>query len=80
MADEVRMALEELLRKPGLQEPEFLQVVVLLLAQERIELGVSQHPSPGVAHRCRWDLPERGGCDLARRRCLPRLARLGALL
>src|SRR5437588_2679892 len=43
MADEFRMALEELLRKAELQDPEFLRDGVRLLAQEIMELEVSQH-------------------------------------
>src|SRR5947209_1782930 len=43
MADEFRMALEELLRKAELQDPEVLRDGVRLLAQEIMELEVSQH-------------------------------------
>jgi putative transposase len=43
MADEFRMALEELLRKAELQDPEFLREGVKLLAQELMEMEVSQH-------------------------------------
>ncbi len=43
MADDFRMALEELLRKAELQDPEFLREGVRLLAQELMDLEVSQH-------------------------------------
>src|SRR5579859_1777859 len=43
MADNFRMALEELLRKAELQDPDFLRDCVRVLAQELMELEVSQH-------------------------------------
>ncbi len=43
MADDFRMALEELLRKAELQEPDFLRDGVRVLAQELMNLEVSQH-------------------------------------
>ena len=43
MADDFRMALEDLLRKAELQEPDFLRDGVRVLAQELMELEVSQH-------------------------------------
>jgi putative transposase len=43
MADDFRMALEDLLRKAELQEPDFLRDGVRVLAQELMNLEVSQH-------------------------------------
>jgi putative transposase len=43
MADDFRMALEELLRKAELADPEFLRDGVKVLAQELMDLEVSQH-------------------------------------
>jgi transposase-like protein len=43
MADDLRMALEDLLRKADLQDPAFLREGVRLLAEEVMELEVSQH-------------------------------------
>src|SRR5919199_2026453 len=43
MADDLRMALEELLRKAHLQDPDFLREGVRVLAEELMELEVSQH-------------------------------------
>jgi putative transposase len=43
MADDFRMALEELLRKAELQEPDFLRDGVRVLAQELMDMEVSQH-------------------------------------
>jgi transposase-like protein len=43
MADDFRMALEELLRKAELQDPDFLREGVRMLAQELMELEVRQH-------------------------------------
>jgi putative transposase len=43
MADELRMALQELLRKSELGDPAFLREGVRVLAQELMELEVSQH-------------------------------------
>ncbi|HZS94797.1 MAG TPA: IS256 family transposase [Chloroflexota bacterium] len=43
MADDFRMALEDLLRKAELQDPEFLREGVRVLAQELMELEVRQH-------------------------------------
>jgi transposase-like protein len=43
LADDLRMALEELLSKADLQDPDFLREGVRLLAQEVMELEVSQH-------------------------------------
>jgi putative transposase len=43
MADDFRMALEDLLRKAELQEPDFLRDGARVLAQELMELEVSQH-------------------------------------
>jgi len=43
MADDFRMALEELLRKAEVQDPDFLRDGVRVLAQELMELEVSQH-------------------------------------
>ena len=43
MADDFRMALEDLLRKADLQEPDFLRDGVRVLAQELMNLEVSQH-------------------------------------
>jgi putative transposase len=43
MADDFRMALEELLRKAELQEPDFLRDGVRVLAQESMDMEVSHH-------------------------------------
>ncbi len=43
MADELRMALQDLLRKSELGDPAFLREGVRVLAQELMELEVSQH-------------------------------------
>jgi putative transposase len=43
MADDFRMALEDLLRKVDLEEPDFLREGVRVLAQELMNLEVSQH-------------------------------------
>jgi len=43
MADTLRMALEDLLSKTGTEEADFLRDGVKLLAQEVMELEVSQH-------------------------------------
>jgi putative transposase len=43
MADDFRMALEDLLRKAELQDPDFLRDGVRVLAQELMNLEVSQH-------------------------------------
>ena len=42
-ADDFRMALEDLLRKSGTEDADFLREGVRLLAQELMELEVSQH-------------------------------------
>jgi transposase-like protein len=43
MADDFRMALEELLRKAEVEDPDFLRDGVRVLAQELMDLEVSQH-------------------------------------
>ena len=43
MADDLRMALQDLLRKSELGDPAFLREGVRVLAQELMELEVSQH-------------------------------------
>jgi len=43
MADDFRMALEALLRKAEVQDPDFLRDGVRVLAQELMELEVNQH-------------------------------------
>ena len=46
MADDFRMVLEELLRKAEVQDPDFLRDGVRVIAQDLIELEVSQHLGP----------------------------------
>jgi transposase-like protein len=43
LADDFRMALEELLRKAEMEDPDFLRDGVRVLAQELMDLEVSQH-------------------------------------
>src|SRR5262249_50694721 len=43
MADELRMALAEVLRKAGVQEADFLREGVRVLAQELMELELAEH-------------------------------------
>lgn len=45
MADELRMALAEVLRKAGVEEADFLREGVRVLAQERMELELAEHVS-----------------------------------
>src|SRR5947209_6075782 len=43
MADELRMALAEVLRKAGVEEADFLREGVRVLAQELMELELAEH-------------------------------------
>src|ERR671933_773558 len=43
MADELRMALAEVLRKAGVEQPDFLREGVRVLAQELMELELAEH-------------------------------------
>jgi hypothetical protein len=49
MADELRMALAEVLRKAGVQEADFLREGVRVLAQELMELELAEHVSSVTA-------------------------------
>jgi transposase-like protein len=74
MADDFRMALEELLRKAELNDPDFLRDGVRVLAQELMDREVSQHLSAARYERT----PERRG-QRNRTRERPRDTRVGAI-
>src|SRR5215510_16592140 len=57
MADELRMALAEVLRKAGVEEADFLREGVRVLAQELMELELAEHVSAERHERT----PERSG-------------------
>ena len=57
MADELRMALAEVLRKAGVQEADFLREGVRVLAQELMELELAEHVGAERHERT----PERSG-------------------
>src|ERR671929_619926 len=57
MADELRMALAEVLRKAGVQEADFLREGVRVLAQELMELELAEHVGAERHERS----PERSG-------------------
>ena len=57
MADELRMALAEVLRKAGVQEADFLREGVRVLAQELMELELAEH----VGAERHEHTPERSG-------------------
>ena len=57
MADELRMALAEVLRKAGVEEADFLREGVRVLAQELMELEVAEHVGAERHERT----PERSG-------------------
>lgn len=61
MADDFRMALEALLRKAELQDPDFLREGVRLLAQELMELEVQQHVGAGRYERSEERMGYRNG-------------------
>src|SRR5438045_2498875 len=57
MADELRMALVEVLRKAGVEQADFLRAGVRVLAQELMELEVAEHVGAERHERT----PERSG-------------------
>src|SRR5690349_1984005 len=57
MADELRMALAEVLRKAGVEEADFLREGVRVLAQELMELELAEHVGAERHERT----PERSG-------------------
>src|SRR5215216_6230656 len=57
MADDLRMALAEVLRKAGVQEADFLREGVRVLAQELMELELAEHVGAERHERT----PERSG-------------------
>src|ERR671939_1382404 len=57
MADELRMALAEVLRRAGVQEADFLREGVRVLAQELMELELAEHVGAERHERT----PERSG-------------------
>jgi putative transposase len=57
MADELRMALAEVLRKAGVEDTDFLREGMRVLAQELMEIEVEQHLGAGRHERT----PERNG-------------------
>jgi putative transposase len=57
MADELRMALTEVLRKAGLEDADFLREGMRVLAQELMDIELEQHLGAGRHERT----PERSG-------------------